>query len=689
MQALFWRWLYICLLVVGLTVSLQATAESPTHEYPPLAELEPTSAQRQVAKEVTRLLTLQHFADVTLDEDLEKLALENYLDQLDPNKALLTREQAQRLLDQTAETEAALINGELDFVFDAFKEVTQLHQARLEANLDLLNDQLDSFNFNGNERFLVDRSEVDWPESQAEIDDYWKKRLTHELLSLLDAEQSLEEARDILVRRYQNRLNRLQQTNGDDIFQSFMNAFTTSVDPHTNYLTPRRSDSFNIQMRLSLEGIGAMLQIENEYTKVVSLVPGGPADRQGELQPSDLIIGVGQGEEGEIENVIGWRLDEVVDKIRGPKGSIVRLEVLDSDNTNRRIIEIERNAVQLEDQAASQRIVETTVEGETRRIGVIEIPTFYLDFEGLRNNKKNYRSTTRDVRNLIDELTAEGIDGLIIDLRNNGGGALQEANSLVGLFIPRGPVVQIKDADGNIQILGDNDGEVYYDGPLTVVTNRLSASAPEIFAGAIQDYGRGLVVGQQTYGKGTVQTILDLSEGQLKITRAKFYRISGGSTQHKGVIPDITFPPLYNPDVIGESASETALPWDRVSPVIPSRKAEILSLLEELQARHEARVQNDPNFLYLQAQSDWMQAHEDTPTVSLNRRERQLTQEEEEAEQLAMENRRREGLGLEPLEDLEDGQEGNPHEQEPTPLDNAILHEAASLLMDYVELIQN
>lgn len=685
MQVYLMRWFFISLLVLVLGFSLQAAAESPAREYTPLAELQPSSSQRQVAREVTRLLTYQHFADITLDRELEKQALKRYLQQLDSSKALLTADEATAYLARVEELEAALVKGELEFAFELFAEVTQRHKQRMENNLVLLED-LENFDFDSEERFTADRREAEWFSSQEEIDHYWRQRLTHELLSLMDGNQEADEARDLLVRRYDNRLNRLRQTNSDDVFQAFMNAFTTSIDPHTNYLTPRRSDSFNIQMKLSLEGIGAMLQIENEYTQVVSLVPGGPADRQGELKPTDRIIGVGQDKEGEIENVIGWRLDEVVDRIRGPKGTLVRLEVLASDNTNRRIIEIERNAVQLEDQAASKRILETQVEGEKRRLGVIEIPTFYLDFEGQRRNRNDYRSTTRDVRRLIDELKEEGIDGLVIDLRNNGGGALQEANSLVGLFIPRGPVVQVKDADGNVQILGDNDGRVHYDGPLAVVINRLSASASEIFAGAIQDYGRGLVVGEQSFGKGTVQTILDLSEGQLKITRAKFYRISGGSTQHRGVIPDISFPPLFDPEQIGESASASALPWDQVSPVIPPRNSTIKQRLDELQARHQKRAETDPNFQYLSAQSQWMQRHQGVPSVSLNLQQRRLEQEKEEQEQLAMENSRREGLGLETLAKLDEEEPSNPHDREPTPLDLAILEEAGRILMDFALL---
>lgn len=675
------RGLLVSLLALGLS-PLVSSAETSTRQYTPLEELQPSAAHRQVAREITRMITRQHFSDVTLNKELEEKALENYLKQLDPNKALLTAKEARKILKNTHQIENAVVKGELNYPFKLFVQVTLLQTKRLENNLAQLKNQLDTFNFELDQRFQVDRREIDWPATTAELDTYWQQRMTHELLSLMDAKKSPEEARDLLVKRYENQLTRIRQTNSDDIFQGFMNAFTTSFDPHTNYFSPRRSESFNIQMKLSLDGIGAMLQIENEFTKVVSLVPGGPADKQGQLKPTDHILGVGQGEE-QIQNVIGWRLDEVVDLIRGPRGSIVRLEVQAADSTNHRIVKIERNAVKLEDQAASKKVIETTLEGETRRIGVIEIPTFYLDFEGQRTNSKDYRSTTRDVARLITELEEEGIDGLVIDLRNNGGGALQEANTLVGLFISRGPTVQIRDSDGKVNILGDNGGVIHYSGPLAVVINRLSASASEIFAGAIQDYGRGLVIGEQSFGKGTVQTILDLSYGQLKITRAKFYRISGDSTQHRGIVPDILFPPLFDAKQIGESSSPNALPWDQVKAILPPRHSVIQLALEKLKASHNARAAHDPNFQFLAEQSDWLSRHEGSPSISLNRQQRKLEQEKDEGEQLAMENRRRKGLGLPELSKLEEELDEHHTEKEATPVDTAILEEAGRILLDF------
>ncbi|HKM15556.1 MAG TPA: carboxy terminal-processing peptidase [Marinospirillum sp.] len=679
------RGLMICFLTLGF-MPLASAAETSTRQYTPLEELQPSEAHRQVAREITRSMTRQHFATVTLNKELEKQTLESYLKQLDPNKALLTAKQAETILSNTLKIENALVKGDLDYSFELFLQVTQLHIKRLENNLTQLKDQLAHFSFEKNQRFYGDRRKVDWPATTAELDTYWQQRMTHELLSLMDADKSVEEARDLLVRRYENQLNRIRQTNSDDIFQGFMNAFTTSVDPHTNYFSPRRSESFSIQMKLSLDGIGAMLQTDNEFTKVVSLVAGGPADKQGQLKPSDQILGVGQGKKEPIENVVGWRLDEVVDLIRGPKGSIVRLEVQAADSTNHRIVQIERNAVQLEDQAASKKVIKTTIDGELRRIGVIEIPTFYLDFEGQRSNSKDYRSTTRDVARLIDELQEENINGLVIDLRNNGGGALQEANDLVGLFISRGPTVQIRDANGKVNILGDSSGKIHYSGPLAVVINRLSASASEIFAGAIQDYGRGLVIGEQSFGKGTVQTIMDLSYGQLKITRAKFYRISGDSTQHRGIVPDILFPPLFDTKQVGESASPNALPWDQVKAVLPPRQSIVEQALTRLKANHKERIANDPNFQFLTDQSDWLSRHEDSPGISLNRTQRKLEKEKEQTEQLVIENRRRQGLGLTPLSKLEDELDEDHAEKKITPIDTAILEEAGRILLDFSHL---
>ena len=445
-------------------------------------------------------------------------------------------------------------------------------------------------------------------------------------------------------------------------------------------------------MRLSLEGIGALLQADGEFVKVSSLVAGGPAERDGALQPADRIIGVGQ-EDGEIVNVVGMRLDDVVDLIRGPKGSVVRLDVVPAqaiDMSRSTVIDITRDTVDLEDQAAQGEVIDIEREDGMHRLGVIEIPTFYVDFDAWQAGEEDFRSTTRDVAREVERLQAEGVEGIVLDLRNNGGGALQEANSLIGLFIDRGPTVQVRDARGRISLYGDTESGALYDGPLAVLVNRLSASASEIFAGAIQDYGRGLVVGTDTFGKGTVQTLNELSHGEIKLTRAKFYRISGESTQHRGVEPDIDFPSLIDPELIGESSLDNALPWDTVREVQYRTYGDPRRHLETLRARHLERAEQQPNFHYLERRSELArQLRAQHTSVSLNREQRQREVEAQEAEQLALENERRRALGLEPLEEWTDARnedETTGDKADDTPIDRAQILETAQILLDYRQL---
>jgi carboxyl-terminal processing protease len=447
-------------------------------------------------------------------------------------------------------------------------------------------------------------------------------------------------------------------------------------------------------MRLSLEGIGALLQSEGEYVKVASLVPGGPAEKSGVLQPADRIVAVGQGSEGPMTNVVGMRLDDVVQLIRGPKGSTVRLDIIPAkavDVTQTHVVKIVRDTVELEDQAASSEILTLQRDDGEHRIGVIDIPTFYVDFDAWQAGEEDYRSTTRDVAEEIVKLKQADVEGIVLDLRNNGGGALQEANSLIGLFIDRGPTVQVRDARGRISLYGDTDSGTLYDGPLAVLVNRLSASASEILAGAIQDYGRGLVIGSRTFGKGTVQTLNELSHGQIKLTRAKFYRISGESTQHRGVLPDILFPSLVDPDLIGESSLDNALPWDTVREVQYRQYGEPKRYLETLEARHEARIAENPNFVYLERQAELIeQLRKQQTTISLNREQRKREMQAQESEQLALENQRRRALGLDPLEDWSEAREAesteNDAEDDVEPIDRAQVMESAEILLDYARL---
>nr|CDQ33021.1 Tail-specific protease precursor [Virgibacillus halodenitrificans] len=673
------------ILSLWLVVCAPALANAPT----------PTDEQRQAAAEVAESLRYGHYADINLDDEWSSRAFQRYVDVLDPQRAYLLSRDVKDFHDLASSFDEALDEGKLERVYELYARYQERLEARLKWMIERLDDGSD-FNYQGNERLALDREDESWAQGQDALDRLWEKRLKNAALTQSLSAPEEDNAEDIvktLRDRYENQLSRVEQTNAEDVLVMFLSAVTGTVDPHTEYLSPSQSESFDIQMKLSLEGIGALLQSEGEYVKVSSLVPGGPADKGDALEPADRIVAVGQGEDGEMVNVVGMRLDEVVDLIRGPKGSTVRLDVIPAkavDVTRTHTVRITRDTVKLEDQAAQSEVVTVTRDGKDHKVGVIDVPTFYVDFDAWQAGDSDYRSSTRDVAKEIDKLKQENVEGIVLDLRNNGGGALQEANSLIGLFIDRGPTVQVRDARGRINLYGDSDRGAHYDGPLTVLVNRLSASASEIFAGAIQDYGRGLVVGNQTFGKGTVQTLNDLSHGQIKLTRAKFYRITGESTQLRGVEPDITFPSLIGKDEIGESALDNALPWDKVRPVQYRRYGEPQRYLDTLQAEHDERAKQDPNFVYLEREATLVkQLKEQRTSISLNREQRQREMEAQEAEQLSLENQRRKALGLDQLEEWTDARESDDpedKEEDDKPVDRAQVIEAAKILLDYAHL---
>tara|TARA_R110000851_G_scaffold100526_1_gene216115 strand:- start:716 stop:2830 length:2115 start_codon:yes stop_codon:yes gene_type:complete len=684
---------------VALAVMLVVTSPAA------LAQLEPTDEQRQAAVEIADSLRYGHYADINFDDAWSQDAFQRYLDILDGQRAYLLRSDIEPYRHLETNMADALFNGDLDDAFSLYNTFSDRQRTRLESLLAELDEGLD-FNFESNERLEIDREDAPWASRQSELDELWRKRLENDALTLALTDQDNEQIETNLRQRYEGQLTRLEQTEAEDVFGVLMAAVTGSIDPHTGYLSPRQGESFDIQMSLSLEGIGALLQSDGEYVKVASLVPGGPAERAGVLEPADRIIAVGQ-EDGEMVNVVGMRLDNVVDLIRGPKGSVVRLDVVPAqavDMTRSQTVEITRDTVSLEDQAASSEIIEVERDGEPHRLGVINVPTFYVDFDAWQAGEEEYRSTTRDVAKEVERLKEEGVEGIVLDLRNNGGGALQEANSLIGLFIDRGPTVQVRDAQERIQLYGDSEAGTLYDGPLGVLVNRLSASASEIFAGAIQDYGRGLVLGTPTFGKGTVQTLNELSHGQIKLTRAKFYRISGDSTQNRGVEPDIDFPSLIDPERIGESSLDNALAWDTVQDVQYRRYGEPENMLDKLIAQQDTRAQDNPNFRYLERQSTLArQLREQHTSVSLNREQREREMEAQEAEQLSLENQRRRALGLDELDEWMDArtdttpgageesddasaQEGETEEDEALAVDRAYVLESAEILLDYAHL---
>ena len=617
--------------------------------------LTPSDSQSDTLKELIEVIEERHYASRRYDDALSAQHFLAYLDALDPQRMFFVAEDIATFTPWKLELDNAGRRGNLEPAFSMFNRYHEKLTARLEKILEALPETLEGFDYEVDEYLVIDHSTMPWASTAEELDERWRKRLKNQALSLKLADKPNEEIPETLARRYQNQLSRLDQYNSQDVFQVYANTLAEQYDPHTNYFSPRRAENFDINMSLSFEGIGAMLQIDDEYAKVTRLIPAGPADKQGELRPSDLIIGVGQGESGAIEDVVGWRLDEVVDLIRGPRDSVVRLQVIPGKGKTdqQRVVPIRRNEVKLEEQAAQKQIIEFTDEaGQQHRIGVIDIPAFYIDFDAYRRGDKNYRSTTRDVQTLIAELASEDIEGLVIDLRDNGGGSLQEANQLTGLFIEYGPTVQIRSAESRVWRDGKRRRASYYDGALAVMINRLSASASEIFAGAIQDYGRGIVVGEQSFGKGTVQSLVSLKEGQLKITESKFYRISGDSTQHRGVIPDIRYPSLFDPDEIGESALDNALAWDQIAPARFNRYHDYGGIMPMLTTLHERRAANDPDYRYLEDQVTIAEEARSITALPLQESGRVALRDDQESKALVVENKRRVAKGLEPLNSL-------------------------------------
>jgi carboxyl-terminal processing protease len=642
-------------LLVGLAVTIFSF--SVTGALPAFSSLEPMPVHSTTTQNIVDALASRHYVPTVLNDNLSSKIFDTYIDDLDPSKSYFIKSDIRSFEKYRYTMDDALRRGDLDPAFEIFNIYHKRVIDRFGLVILQLEEGVETLDFTVDEDLIIDRDVIEWSENWQQLDDLWRKRIKDAALNLKLTDKDPEKIQELLVKRFKNRLSRAKQTNSEDVYQLYMNSFTKTYDPHTQYFSPRTSENFNINMSLSLEGIGAVLQIEDEYTKVVSLVPAGPADKSGELKPDDKIIAVGQGDSGELVDVIGWRLDEVVQLIRGKKDTLVRLNVIpasSSDAADSKIVAITRNKVELEEQSAHAEVLEIEQFGHTRRIGVIDIPTFYIDFRALQKGDLNYRSTTRDVRRLIRDLNQQEVDGIVIDLRDNGGGSLQEAKHLTGLFIDRGPTVQIRSKSNRVDILDDRDISVIYDGPLAVLVNRLSASASEIFAGAIQDYERGVIIGSQTFGKGTVQSLLPLNRGQLKLTQAKFYRISGDSTQERGIIPDIAYPASYDPDSIGESTLEEPLPWDRISATTYRSKANINQYIPELRSLHHERISENPDFTYLKDAFAYRKTRNEQLTVTLNEAKRRQEKADREAFWVALENRKRQAQGLAAISSLDE-----------------------------------
>lgn len=652
----------------------------------------PEQRHEKIGELVTQFIQNSHYMHIAVDDDLSSQVMDMYIESLDRNRMYLLASDVAYFDNYRYQLDDIVKSKPLDPVFEVF----EVYQTRVRERLTFALSQLENEpDYTTEDEYEFDRSESPWAANSAELDEIWRSRVVNDALNLALEDEPWEKIKEVLTKRYKGFIKRLDQVNNDDVFERFMNAFAHALDPHSSYLSPRNSEEYRIQMSLSYFGIGASLQTEDDFVKIVGIIPGGPAAIDGELQPNDRITGVAQGPEGEIEDVIGWRLDDVVDLIRGPADSVVRLEVIPANalpGSPKKFISLTRGQVKLEEQAAKSDIVEIQRDGRTWSIGVIDVPSFYRDYRALSNGDKDYTSTTKDVKRLIAELEDKGIDGLVIDLRGNGGGHLTEATALSGLFIDNGPVVQLRNANGRISRLDDPDprAHVAYNGPLAVLVDRFSASASEIFAAAIQDYERGVIVGQQTFGKGTVQNLYSLDQylrpdgdkgfGQLTLTIGKYYRVTGESTQHRGVDPDIPLPSGIDAELVGESVRDSALPWDTVQTTRFRAGRPLDNTIQSLTASHAERSKADPNFQY---QVDMIRAAEEVrsqKTISLNINARRAERQADLDRRLERENARRTALGLDPVETLDD--------IETEDLPDVLLDQAAGIAADLATMRQ-
>ncbi len=675
-------------------------------------DLKPDIQQSVEAKSVVELLEHFHYKKVAVDDALSSLIFDDYLKSLDPGRSYFLQsdivdfEKYRNTLDD--DTRA----GDLSVAFYIFN----VYQKRFTDRVDFALKQIDKkFDFTTTENYTYDREKMPWFKSQAEADDLWSKRIKYEILNLKITGTDPAKVTETLKKRYANLTSQSSKFNNQDVFQIFMNSLTGSVETHTSYFVPTRAQDFNEDLARTFEGIGARLQLENEVVKVMEIIPGGPAFKAKTLDVGDRIIGVAQGKDGEFVDVIGWRIDVTVTKIKGPKGTIVRLKIIPAGqelSSTPKIVTLVRDKVVLEEQSAKKVIKTINSGGKSHKIGIIQLPAFYADFRAMQAGDRNYKSTTRDVRMLLDSLKKENVDAVIIDLRSNGGGSLPEAISLTGLFIQKGPVVQVRDRRNKVEIDEDEDPTVAWSGPLGVMVDRFSASASEIFAGAIQDYGRGIIIGNQTYGKGTVQQGINMERvigaadklmlkaaqtasnnngggaivankgalpefGQINLTMAKFYRVNGSSTQHKGVVPDIEFPTVFPKDKYGESSEPRALPWDTIAPSNYTPVANLESAKANLLQLHNQRMKTSLEYKNLQEDIAEYAKRDAETTITLNEDQLKKERDEQDAKTLARENQRRQAKGLAPLK------KGEPKPKNEIDL---IRDESLQIMADYMSI---
>lgn len=665
-------------LSLGLSVSAIAFEKPKTPEELPV--LMPETQHATASKRITARFTRAHYKKVTIDDALSGEIFDRFIKQLDYARNIFLATDINDFQKYRLEFDSVLTRGKLDTAYDIYNLNMQRRLERYEYAVNLLSSKGDKnpFDFTKEEIYSFDREEAPWPASEAELDELWRLKVKSDVLNLTLTKKEWPKIKEVLTKRYEYAIKRLKQSESEDAFQLVMNSFARVVEPHTSYLSPRNAERFQVDMNLSLEGIGAELRSIEDYTVIHRVVTGGPADKSKQLKSKDRIVGVAQGND-DFEDVIGWRLDDVVELIKGAKGTTVRLQILSGDSddeANIKVVSIVRDIIKLEDRAAKSEVyLENPDVAESKKLGVITIPSFY-------NN------LSKDVKKEIAKLKEQKVEGIIVDLRGNGGGSLSEATLLTGLFIDKGPVVQIRDGANRIQVNSDRDGVSFFDGPLTVMVDRYSASASEIFSAAIQDYGRGVIIGEHTFGKGTVQQhrglgrVYDLYEkplGSIQYTIAKFYRINGGSTQHRGVLPDIAFPTAINPEDWGESKEENALPWDQIQQAKYSPLNELNTDIEYLSSLYQQRIKDNPEFNYLLEDISIYQAEKDDKTISLNLVTRQSERKERKSRRLVRVNEQLTLLGKEKVADLDDLSD------ELDDLD-PFLDEAARITFDFVSL---
>lgn len=646
------------------------------------SDLKPELQQSVIAKSLVELMENFHYQKVVVDDVFSSIVFDEYLKALDNGKSYFLQSDIADFEKYRLTMDDDMRSGDLSVPFYIFN----VYQKRYSDRVAFASKEIDKkFDFTSNESYTYDREKLPWLKSEAESNNLWSKRVKYEMLNLKVTGTEESKIKETLKKRYENLVSQSSKFNNQDVFQIFMNSFTGTVDPHTNYFVPNKAQEFNEDLARTFEGIGARLQLENEVVKIAEIIPGGPAFKAKTLEVSDRIVAVAQGKDGEFVDVIGWRLDVTVTKIKGPKGTIVRLKVIPAGqelSATPKIVELVRDKVVLEDQSAKRTIKTVIQNGKSYKIGIIQIPAFYADFKAMQARDPNYKSTTRDVKLLLDTLKRENVDAVVIDLRSNGGGSLPEAISLSGLFIKSGPVVQVRDRRNNVDIEEDEDEAVAWTGPLGVLQDRFSASASEIFAGAIQDYGRGIIIGNQSYGKGTVQQGIDMGRvigtadklmlktaqtagnksgaavgvganapefGQINLTMAKFYRVNGSTTQHKGVVPDIELPTIFPKDKYGESSEPRALPWDTIAPSKYSLVTNLNDVKRKLLIMHKERMKSSLGYQNLQQDIAEFAKRESETTITLNEVQLKKERDDQEVKVLERENQRRALKGLPPL----------------------------------------